>query len=111
MNALVVCDHLTQFSQAYATESKSSKAAAEKLFNEFILQFGFPKRIHHDKGADFNSNLFRHLHKIEGSRSSNTTPHHPMWDGQVERMNRTLINMLKAIPEIEKLNWKHIIVQ
>ena len=38
---LVVCNHIMQFSQAYATKSKSSKAVAEKLFNEF----GFPKRI------------------------------------------------------------------
>ena len=29
-----------------------------------------------------------------------------MGDGQVECMNRTLCNMLKAIPENEKRNWK-----
>ena len=103
---LVVCDHFTRFSQAYATKSKSSKAAADKLFNNFILQFGFPKRIHHDKGPEFNSNLFKHLHRLTGMRSSNTTPYHPMGDGQVERLNRTLINMLKAIPENEKKKWK-----
>ena len=85
---------------------KSSKAAAEKLFNHFILQYGFPKRIHYDKGPEFNSNLFKHLHRLTGIRASNTTPYHPMGDGQVERMNRTLINMLKAIPENEKKNWK-----
>ncbi len=103
---LVVCDHFTRFSQAYATKSKSSQAAAEKLFNNFVLQYGFPKRIHHDKGKEFNSNLFFHLHKLAGIRMSNTTPYHPMGDGQVERMNRTLCNMLKSIPENEKNNWK-----
>ena len=103
---LVVCDHFTRFTQAYATRSKSSQAAADKLFNNFILQFGFPKRIHHDRGPEFNSNLFRCLHKLTGIRSSNTTPYHPMGDGQVERYNRTLINMLKSIPENEKKNWK-----
>ena len=68
------------------------------------MQFGFPKRIHHDRGGEFNSKLFRELHRLSGIKSSNTTPYHPMGDGQVERMNRTLCNMLKAIPDSEKQN-------
>ena len=103
---LVVVDHFTRFAQAYATRSKSSRAAAEKLFNNFILQFGFPERIHHDKDPAFNSNLWKHLHALAGIRSSNTTPYHPMGDGQVERLNRTIINMLKSLPEESKKNWK-----
>ena len=103
---LIVCDHFTRFVQAYATKSKSSKAAADKLFHEFILQFGFPQRIHHDRGPEFNSHLFKELHRLSGMKSSNTTPYHPMGNGQVERMNRTFCNMLKALPEKEKGNWK-----
>ena len=53
---LVVCDQFTRFVQFYATRSKSSKAAADKIFNEFILQYGFPKRIHHDRAGEWNSN-------------------------------------------------------
>ena len=104
--ALVVCDHYTRFSQVYATRSKSSKAAADKLFNEFILQFGFPKMIHHDRGGEFNSDLFRELHRLTGIKSSSTTPYHAMGNGQVERMNRSLCNMLKALSEKEKKDWK-----
>ena len=103
---LLVTDHFTRFSQAYATKNKGSKAAAEKLFNEFILQFGFPKCIHHDRGREFNSELFAELHALAGIQMSNTTPYHPMGNGQVERLNRTLISMLKSIPEKEKKNWK-----
>ena len=86
---LVVTDHFTRFSQAYATKTKSSKAAAMKMFSEYILQFGFPKRIHHDRGPKFNSRLFRELHRLAGIKASNTTPYHPMGDGQVEHLNRT----------------------
>ena len=104
--ALVVCDHFTRFSQVYATKHKSTKAAANKLFNEFILQYVFPKRIHHDRGAELNSNLFKELHRLSGIKSSNTTPYHPMRDGLVERMNQTLCNMLKSLPENGKYDWK-----
>ena len=104
--ALVVVDHFTRFCQIYATRTKSSKAAASKLFGEFILQFGFPRQIHHDQGPEFNSQLFHELHKLTKIRATNTTPYHPMGDGQVERCNRTIINMLKALEENEKRDWK-----
>ncbi len=106
---LVACDHFTRFVQFYATRSKSSKAAADKIFNDFILQYGFPKRIHHDRGPEWNSNLWKELHRLSGIKASNTTPYNPQGDGQVERYNRTLLNMLRTLSQKEKKNWrKHL---
>ena len=34
-----------------------------------------------------------------------TTPYHPMGDGQVERLNRTIINILKNIAREQKSRW------
>ena len=72
--SIIVCDHFTRFIQAYATKSKSSKAAATKLFHEFILQYGFPERIHHDRGPEFNCDRFKELHRLSDMKASNTTP-------------------------------------
>ena len=106
---LVVSDLFTRYTQAYATRSKSSKAAADKLFHEFILQYGFPKRVHHDRGGEFNSSLFKELHRLAGMKVSNTTPYHPMGNGQVERLNCTFCNMLKTLSENDKRHWnKHL---
>ena len=103
---LVVVDHFTRFCQFYATRTKSTKAIAQKIFNEFILQWGFPTRIHHDMGREFNSSLFTELHRLTGIKASNTTPYYPQGDGQCERLNRTLVNMLKTLSQKEKSDWK-----
>ncbi len=103
---LMVTDHFTKFTQSYGTKDKSSLSAARKLFYEWIPKFGMPERIHHDKGPEFNSTLFAELHRLSGIKISNTTPYHPMGNGEAERMNRSLINMLKALTEKQKSKWK-----
>ena len=104
--ALVVIDNFTRFCQIYATRNKSSKAAAEHLFNNFILNFGSPKRIHHDRGPEWNNKLFAELHKMAGIKASNTTPYCPQGNPHAERTNRTFVNMLKAMSQKETADWK-----
>ena len=49
--ALVVTDHFTRFCQIYATKRNDGLSAANKLYNEFIMQFGLPERFHSDQGG------------------------------------------------------------
>ena len=70
---LVRVDHFTRFGQAHATTNKSAQTAANKLYNDFILQFGFPARILHDKGGEFENQLFHRLEECCGMVRSRKT--------------------------------------
>ena len=104
--ALIVTDHFTRFTQIYGTKKNSALAAADKIFNEYIPHYGFPLRFHSDQGKEFCNRLHTRLQQLAGVKASRTTPYHPQANGQVERVNRTVINMLKTLGEKEKQNWK-----
>ena len=68
---------------------------------DLVFQQGYTN----DQGPEFESQLMRQLHKLSGVKMSHTTPYHPIGDRQVERLNRTIINMLKNLAREQKSRW------
>ena len=103
---LVITDHFTKYAQAVPTRNMSAKTTADALFNQYIVHYGFPKRLHSDQGANFEGKVIKGLCEIAGMEKSRTTPFHPQGDGIPERYNRTLLNMLGTLDPEKKKDWK-----
>lgn len=101
---LVITDHFTKYAVAIPTRNQTAKSTAEAFYNNFVLQYGLPKRLHSDQGANFESKLIRELCDLTGIEKSRTTPYHPMGSWLTKRFNRTLLQMLGTLTIEQKQN-------
>ena len=105
-NVLVITDHFTRYALAYPSKTQTAQATARILLDNFICHYGFPEKFISDQGRNFESYLIKELCKIAGVKKVHTTPYHPQGNGQCERFNSTLCNMLGTLSEEEKSDWK-----
>ena len=105
-NVLVITDHFTRYALAYASKTQTAQATARTLWDNFICHYGFPEQFISDQGRNFESDLIQELCKIAGVKKLHTTPYHPQSNGQCERFNSTLCNMLGTLSDEEKSDWK-----
>ena len=73
---LVVVDHVFRYALACLTTNKTGKTATDKIFNEFIPGFGFPKQIRHDGDHKSENDLFHHLEQRTGVVCSRASLYH-----------------------------------
>lgn len=104
-NILAITDNYTKYAQAYPTRDQMAKTVAIVLWENFISHYGFPRRLHSDQGACFESEVVAELCKHAGISKSHTTPYHPRGN-PVERFNRTLLNLLGTLDEKKKEEWR-----
>ena len=108
-NVLVVTDHFTKFAMAIPTKNQTAKTTADSFYNQFIIHYGIPTRIHSDQGANFESDIIKELCKITNMKKSHTSIYHPQGNSGPERFNRTLLDMLGTLENSQKLDWKKYI--
>ena len=105
-NVLVITDHFTRYAQTYPSKTQTAQATAKMLWENFIRHYGFPEKFLSDQGRNFENELISELCKLARDEKVHTTPYHPMTNGQCERFNSTLCNLLGTLSEKDKSDWK-----
>ncbi|BHF62451.1 hypothetical protein SprV_0200543300 [Sparganum proliferum] len=93
---LVMVDCFTKMAEAVPLPDASAPTVARAIFNGWICRWGAPDQLHSDRGSSFESSVVHELCKVLKIKKTRTTAYHPQGNGQVERTNRTLINLLRA---------------
>ena len=106
VNILIITDHFTRYSQAIVTSSQTARCTAQNFWDKFVVHYGLPEKILTDQGKNFESDLLRELCNLAQVKKVRTTAYHPQTNGQCERFNQTLINMLGTLPDKPKSTWR-----
>ena len=99
---LTVTNYFTKWIEAIPTRQTTDAVIISFLENNFLSHFGFPNKLITDKAAAFKSKRmveFCHKYHIILGHS---TAYHPEGNGLAESSNKSLVNIIKKLLEINK---------
>jgi hypothetical protein len=108
---IVFVDRLSKMIHVEPTTSTvDAPGVAKIMFKTILRHHGLPVTIVSDRDTRFTSQFWTSLHKLCGTRLAMSTAYHPQTDGQTERANRTIIEMLRGYATSRRTDWdEHLI--
>jgi len=93
----VIVDHLTKSAHFLPLKTRySSHQYAEIYMARIVRLQGVPKTIISDRGSQFIACFWEQLHASLCTQLIRSSAYHPQTDGQTERINHILEDMLRA---------------
>lgn len=103
-----VLDYFSKFCLFFPMRTATAKTICELLEDNVFLLFGVPRTIVCDNGKQFQSNEFKSLMANHQVTISHTAYYHPQANA-VERVHRTLKEMLSAYVQDNQRSWKNML--
>ena len=111
LHILVMIDQFTKWIECIPLPSQTAEETARAAVGEFFSRFGYPLQVFTDQGRNFESRLFVGLCKLLQIHKARTTPYRPSANGQVERVNRTLIQAVRCFIGKAQNKWDEYLPQ
>ncbi len=92
---LVVQDYSSKWAEAFPIPDQTASRITEELVKLCSL-FGLPDILHSDQGRKFESTVLQKTLEAFGIMKTRTSAYHPQCDGMVERLNRSLLQLLRT---------------
>jgi hypothetical protein len=93
----VIIDRLTKIAHfLHVHTTYSAKKYAEIFLDQIVRLYGVPKTIISDRGPQFIARFLEQLQSALGTKLIRSSAYHPQTDGQTERVNQILEDMLRA---------------
>jgi hypothetical protein len=93
----VIIDRLTKTAHFLPVHTTySAKKYAKIYLDQIVRLHGVPKTIISDRGAQFIAHFWEQLQYALGTKLIRSSAYHPQIDGQAERVNQILEDMLRA---------------
>lgn len=106
----VVVDRLTKMAHFMPFHEASSASETASVFFKSIYRLhGLPRSIVSDRDSKFTSRFWQTLMKSIGTRLNMSTAYHPQTDGQTERTNRTLEDLLRSYTCNQQACWSDML--
>jgi RNase H-like domain found in reverse transcriptase/Reverse transcriptase (RNA-dependent DNA polymerase)/Integrase zinc binding domain/Chromo (CHRromatin Organisation MOdifier) domain/Retroviral aspartyl protease len=83
----------------------SARETAKIFFERVFAAHGMPRDLVSDRDPRFTASLWQELFSLCDTRLKMSTADHPQTDGQTERVNRVLVDMLKSFCSSDPKNW------
>ena len=102
---LMLIDQFTKWLECYPLPKHTAENVVSKVVKGFISRFGCPLEIHSDQGSEFDSALFKSVCNLLEITKTHTTPYRPSANGQMERYNRTLLQVIRCYIRAKQKTW------
>jgi transposase InsO family protein len=102
----VIVDRLTKVAHFVPMKTTYSGAQLAELYmSRIVCLHGVPKKIVSDRGSQFTSRFWKRLHESVDTKLNFSSAYHPQMDGQTERTNQVLEDMLRACALKHGRSW------